>query len=73
MTKCKDDECKITVSEEKYEQLRKDLENILVPYPDQRKPTSLIYKSQKLALDKIMLIVRTFIVSRLTEYMEEKK
>ncbi len=55
----------VNVSEEQYEKLREDLENILVPYSDQRKPTSLIYRSQKVALDKIMLIVR--------EFIEEKK
>lgn len=48
-------------NEEQYAQLRKDLEDILVPYHDQRKPTSLIYKSQKKALDRIMELVKNFI------------
>ncbi|KKM22613.1 hypothetical protein LCGC14_1623450, partial [marine sediment metagenome] len=43
MTDCKDDSCKVNVSEEQYKQLRKEFIRILIPTPEQRNPKSWAY------------------------------
>ena len=61
MTECKDDSCKINVSEEEYKQLRKEFIRILIPSPEQRNPKSWAYATERRVLDELMTVVKDFI------------
>ena len=61
MTDCKDDSCKVNVSEEQYKQLRKEFIRILIPTPEQRNPRSWAYAAERRALDELLAAVKLFI------------
>ena len=61
MTDCKDDSCKVNVSEEQYKQLRKEFIRILIPSPEQRNPKSWAYATERRVLDELMTVVKDFI------------
>ena len=61
MTDCKDDKCKITVSEEAYAHLRKEFIRILIPSPEQWNPKSWAYATERRVLDELLAVVKTVI------------
>ncbi|KKL68924.1 hypothetical protein LCGC14_2120150 [marine sediment metagenome] len=61
MTDCKDDSCKVNVSEEQYKQLRKEFIRILIPSPEQRNPKSWAYATERRVLDELLAVVKLFI------------
>ena len=58
---CTDDSCKITISQEKYAELRKEFMRILIPSPEQRNPKSWAYATERRVLDELLAVVKLFI------------
>ncbi len=52
------------IGEEKYKQLEKDILKILIPVPEQRKPTTWAFATSRRTIGEIMKVVKQFITER---------
>jgi hypothetical protein len=69
---CENGVCKVTVSEEQYAELEKAILRILIPSPEQRRPEAWGRACSRVPLEKIMVVVKQFVIDRLVEFVEKK-
>ncbi len=50
-----------------YNELEKEITEIMIPVAQQRRPNSLTLSAERTKIDKVMLVVKKFIIERLAD------